>query len=134
MDYSMLGSPVLHYYPGFATIMSIDLVMLSNHVILCQPFSFCLQPFPDQDLSKQLPGGQSIGASTSVLPMNIQDWFPLGLTGLISLQSKGFSRILQHHNSKALTLQRLTFFKDFLGGSDGKAYAYNAGDLGSIPG
>ena len=114
--------------------MSIDLVMLSNHVILCQPFSFCLQPFPDQDLSKQLPGGQSIGASTSVLPMNIQDWFPLGLTGLISLQSKGFSRILQHHNSKALTLQRLTFFKDFLGGSDGKAYAYNAGDLGSIPG
>ena len=40
-------------------------------------------------------GGQSIGASafTSVLPMNIQDWFPLGLTGLISLQSKGFSRV-----------------------------------------
>ena len=38
-------------------------------------------------------GDQSIGASASVLPMNIQDWFPLGLTGLISLQSKGFSRV-----------------------------------------
>ena len=40
-------------------------------------------------------GGQSIGASASVsvLPMNIQDWFPLGLTGLISLQSKGLSRV-----------------------------------------
>ena len=38
-------------------------------------------------------GGQSIGASTSVLPMNIQGWFPLGLTGLISLQSKGLSRV-----------------------------------------
>ena len=43
-------------------------------------------------------GGQSIGvsASTSVLPMNIQDWFPLGLTGLISLQSKGFSRVFSN--------------------------------------
>ena len=48
-------------------------------------------------------GGQSIGVSAlaSVLPMNIQDWFLLGLTGLISLLSKGFSRVLQHHSSKA---------------------------------
>ena len=38
-------------------------------------------------------GGQSIGASTSVLPMNIRGWFPLGLTGLVSLQSKGLSRV-----------------------------------------
>ena len=38
-------------------------------------------------------GGQNVGASASVLPMNIQDWFPLGLTGLISLQSKGLLRI-----------------------------------------
>ena len=51
-------------------------------------FSFCLQPFPAS-------GGQSIGvsASTSVLLMNIQGWFPLELTGLISLQSKGLSRV-----------------------------------------
>ena len=40
----------------------------------------------------------------SVLPMNIQGWFPLGLTGLISLQSKGLSSLLQHHNSKASIL------------------------------
>ena len=47
-------------------------------------------------------GGQSIGvsASASVLPMNSQDWFPLGLTGWISLQSKGLSSLLQHHSSK----------------------------------
>ena len=53
--------------------------------------------------------GQSIGssASASVLPMNIKDWFPLGLTGLITLQSKG---LLQHHSSKALILRRSAFF------------------------
>ena len=56
-------------------------------------------------------GGQSIGASASasVLPMNIQDWFPLGLTGWISLQSKGFSRVFsnttfQKHQFSALSL------------------------------
>ena len=57
-------------------------------------------------------GGQSIGvsASTLVLPMNIQDWFPLGLTGLISLQSKGLSKsLLQHHSSKASILQHSAF-------------------------
>ena len=60
------------------------------------PFSFCLQPSPalGSFLMSQLfaSGGQSIGASASVLPMNIQDWFPLGLTGLI-LWSKGLSRV-----------------------------------------
>ena len=64
------------------------------------PFSSCLQSFPalgsfpmSQFFSS---GGQSIGVSVlaSVLPMNIQDWFPLGWTGWISLQSKGLSRIL----------------------------------------
>ena len=63
------------------------------------PFSFCLQSFP---ASGSFPmnqlftsGGQSIGASASasVFPINIQGWFPLGLTGLISLQSKGLSRV-----------------------------------------
>ena len=58
-------------------------------------------------------GGQSIGASasTAVLPMNIHNWFPLGLTGLISLQSKGlFKSLLQHHSSKASILWRSAFF------------------------
>ena len=63
------------------------------------PFSSCLQSFPASGsfpLSQFFTsGGQSIGvsASVSVLPMNIQDWFPLGWTGWISLQSKGLSRV-----------------------------------------
>ena len=63
------------------------------------PFSSCLQSFP---VSGSFPmsqlftsGGQCIGGSASVLPMNIQDWFPLGLTGLI-LQSKGLSRVFSN--------------------------------------
>ena len=60
------------------------------------PFS-CTQSFPASGsfpMSQHfILGGQSIRASASVLPMNIQGWFPLGLTGLISLQSKGLSRV-----------------------------------------
>ena len=77
------------------------------------PFSSCLQSFPE---SGSFPmsqfftwDGQSVGASASVLPMNIQDWFPLGLTGLILL-SKGTLKSLQHHNSKASILQYSAFF------------------------
>ena len=63
------------------------------------PFSSCLQSFPASgsfQMSQLFTSGdQSIGssASTSVLPMNIQDWFPLGWTEWISLQSKGLSRV-----------------------------------------
>ena len=85
---------------------------ISSSVI---PFSFCLQSFPE---SRSFPmsqfftsDGQSIGASASasVLPMNIQGWFPLGLTGWISLHSKGLSRVfsnttVQSMNSSALSL------------------------------
>ena len=78
-------------------LMSTESVMPSNHLILCRPFSSCLQSFL---ASGSLPmswffasGGQSIGGSASVLPMNIQGWFPLGLTRLISLLSKGLSRV-----------------------------------------
>ena len=73
------------------------------------PFFSCLQSFP---VSGSLPmnwlfasGVQSIGASASVLPMNIQGWFPLGLTGLISLQSKGLSRVFSN-----TTVQKHQFF------------------------
>ena len=63
-------------------------------------FSFCLQSFPSSGsfpMSQLFPsGGQSIGASVLVLPINIQDWFPLGLTGLIALQTKGLSRIFSN--------------------------------------
>ena len=76
-------------------LMFMESVMPSNHLIL--PLSSCLQSFPaiGSFLMSRLfaSGGQSIGASASVLPMNIQGWFPLRLTGLI-LQSKGLSRVL----------------------------------------
>ena len=74
-------------------------------------FPSCLQSFP---ASVSFPmsqffesGGQSVGASASasVLPMNIQDWFPLELTGLISLQSKGLSRVFSN-----TTVQKHQFF------------------------
>ena len=79
-------------------LMSIELVMPFSHLILCYPL---LLPsiFPSIrvfSISQFFAsGGQSIGASASasVLPMNIQDWFPLGLTGLISLLFKGLSRV-----------------------------------------
>ena len=64
------------------------------------PFSSCFQSFP---ASGSFPmtrffalGGQSIGASASVLPMNIQCWFPFRLTGWISLQSRGLSRVFSN--------------------------------------
>ena len=86
---------------------------ISSSVI---PFSSYLQSFPASasfQMSQFFPsGGQSIGVSASalVLPMNILDWFPLRLTGFISLQSKGLSSLLQHHCSKASVLQRSALF------------------------
>ena len=70
---------------------------ISSSVI---PFSSCLQSFPASGsfLMGQVfaSGGQSTGDSASVLPMNSQGWFPLGLTGWISLQSKGLSRVFSN--------------------------------------
>ena len=80
------------------------------------PFSSRLQSFP---ASGSFPmsqlfasGGQSIGTSASALVplMNIQEWFPLGLTGWISLPSKGLSSLLQYHSSKASILRHSAFF------------------------
>ena len=75
-------------------LMSIEYVMPSNHLILCCPLLLPPSIFP----SIRLFSNESVlrircGASASVLPVNIQDWFPLGWTGLISLLSKGHSRI-----------------------------------------
>ena len=81
------------------------------------PFSSHLQSFP---ASGSFPvsqfftsGGQSIGASASgsVLPMNIQGWFLLGLTDLISTVQGTLKSLLQHHSLKASILQRSVFFK-----------------------
>ena len=77
--------------------MSIDLMRLSNHLILYRPFLLLPSVFPASEsfpMSRLFTsGGQSTGASALVLPMNIQNWFPLELTGLISLQSKELSRV-----------------------------------------
>ena len=76
---------------------------ISSSIVPC---SSCLQSFPASGsfpLSRLFAsGGQSIGASAPVLPMNIQSLFPLGLTGLISLLSKGLKSLLQHHNYEIL--------------------------------
>ena len=93
--------------------MSIESVMhpsISSSVI---SFSFCLQSIPPSGSfpMNQLfaSGGQSIGASASVLPMNIQDWFPLGLTGLISLQSKGLSSVFSNTTVQSISSSALSF-------------------------
>ena len=97
MDCSTPGSFVLHYPPEFAQthVHWINWCHPTTSSSVT-PFS-CLQSLP---ASGSFPvswlfvsGGQSIGASVPVLPMTIQDWFPLGLIGLISSQSKGLTRI-----------------------------------------
>ena len=92
-----LSLTISHSLPKF---MSIELMMPSNYLICSvAPFFFCFQSFPASGslpLSQLFTScGQSIGvsASASVFPMNIQGWFPLGMTGLISLLSKGLSRV-----------------------------------------
>ena len=90
--------------------MSFELMMPYNHLILCHPF-MCSQSFPGPEpfpVSQFFTAdGQSIGASTSasVLPKNIQDWFPLGLTGFISLQTERLSRVFS-----STTIRKHQFF------------------------
>ena len=87
------------------------------------PFSSCLQSFPGSFPMSHFfaSGGQVIGASASVLPMNIQDWFPTGWTGWISLHSKGFSRVFsnttfQKHQFFGAQLSLKKFFLILIGG------------------
>ena len=109
MDFSTPGFPVHHQLPELAQIHVhwVSDAILSSVI----PSSSCFLSFP---ASRSFPlrqlfasGGQSIGASTSalVLPMNIQCWLPLGLTGLISLLSKGLSRVFSN-----TTVQKYQFF------------------------
>ena len=103
-------------------------MMPPNHFILCHPFSSCPQSFPAPGsfLMTQFfaSGGQGIraSASASLLPMNIQGWFPLGLTGLNSLLS---SSVQFSHSVMSDSL--------WPHGWAGKESACNAWDLGSIP-
>ena len=101
-------SPTPGAYPNSSPLSQWCHPTISSSLI---PFSSCLQSFPASgafQMSQLLAsGGQSIGvlASTSVLPMSIQDWFPLGWTGWVSLQSKGLSRVFTN-----TTVQKNQFF------------------------
>ena len=92
-------------------LTSMESVMPSNHLILCRPLLLPPSIFPSIRVFPMsqffTSGGQSIrvSASTSVLPMNIQDLSPLGWTGWISLQSKGLSRVFSN-----TTVQKHQFF------------------------
>ena len=92
-------------------LISIESVMPSNHLILCRSLLLLPSIFPSiracQKSQFFASCGHSIGVSTlaSVFPINIQDWFPLGLTGLISLQLKGLSRVFSN-----TTVQKHQFF------------------------
>ena len=102
-------APLSSLSPSLLKLMPIELVMLSNHLILCLPLLLLPSIFPSIKFfsSEKTWGGQSTeaSASASVLPMKIQGWFLLGLTGLISLQSKGLSRVFS-----STTVRKHQFF------------------------
>ena len=158
---SIPGFPVFHHLK----FMPIESMMLSNHLILCWCLLLLCSIFSKIRVSPLswlfTSGGKSIGASasTSVLPVNIQCWFPLGLTGFISLQCKGLSRVFT-----STTIQKHRFFGThpsswfnshihtrplekplpngksttglpwWLSGKESTWNAEDTGDLGSIPG
>ena len=109
MSPNTIGFPVLHQLPELAQthVHQVGDAIQPTHPVI--PFSSHLQSFPGSFPVSQFfaSDGQSIGisASASVLPKNIQDWFPLGWTGWNSLQSKGLSRVFSN-----TTLQRHLFF------------------------
>ena len=111
---------VHHQLLSLLKLMFIESVMPCNHLILCHfllllPSIFpSIGSFPISQFFAS--GGQSIGvsASASVLPMNIQGWFPIGLTGLISLQSKERSRVFSNttvpkNNSSVLSFPYIPY-------------------------
>ena len=102
MDCSTPGFPVLHHLLKLAQTHVHwvgDAIQPSHPLLSPSPPAFSI--FRDQGLFKWV----SSSASASVLPMNIQDWFPLGLTGLISFHSKGLSRVFSN-----TTVQKHQFF------------------------
>ena len=109
---SMPGSPILHYHLEFAQtyVLWVSDAIQPSHS-LSPPFLLLSSILPTSGafpVSRLfISGDQSVGAlaSASVFPMNIQDWFSLGLTGLISLQSKRLSRVFSN-----TTVQKHQFF------------------------
>ena len=95
---------------SFLKLMSIEWAMPSNHLILCRPLLLpsifpSIRVFSNESVLHILWPKYWASASTSVLPMNIQDWFPSELTALISLQPKGLSRVFSN-----TTVQKHQFF------------------------
>ena len=93
-------------------LMSIEVVMPSNHLILCSPLLLppsifpCIRVFSNESVLHIRWPKYWVSGSASVLPMNIQDWFPLGWTDWISMQSKGLSRVFSN-----TTVQKQQFFR-----------------------
>ena len=114
MNCSMPGFLVLHHRWSLLKLLSIESVIPHSHLILCHPLLLpsifpSIRVFPKELVLRN--GGQTIGASAlaSILPVNIQDWFPLGLTGLISLQLKGLSRVFS-----SITIGIHQYFSHFM--------------------
>ena len=111
LQHARLPRPIINSQ-NLLKLMSVESVMPSNHLFLCRPLLLLPSVFSSiRVFAKRSQffssGGHSIGVSTSasVLPINIQDWFPLGLTSWISLQSKGLSRVLSN-----TTVQKHQFY------------------------
>ena len=93
-------------------LMSIESVMPSNHLVLCHPLLLLPSVFPgirvfpnESSLCIRWPKSIGVSALASVLPVNFQDWFPLGLTGWISLQAQGLLTVFSN-----TTVQKHQFF------------------------
>ena len=102
MDCSIPDFPIHHRLPELLKLVSIELVMPSRHLIFCRPLLLLPSIFPNirvfaNEMALRIKWPSTgVSASATLLPMNIQDWFLLRLTGLISLQSKGLLCLLQH--------------------------------------
>ena len=109
-------------------LMSIESVMPWNHLILCCPLLLCLQSFPTSGsfpVSQLfISGDQNIGASASawVLLMNIQDWFPLRLTGLLLMSSQSLDPATVQYSQDVSNHSFLEIDSNALGGSKTKTY------------
>ena len=100
MDCGIPGLPVITNSWNLLKVMSIESVMPSNHLILCRPLLPSIFPsirvFSNESVLRIRWPSIGASASASVLPVNIQDWFPVGLTGWISFQSKELSRFFSN--------------------------------------
>ena len=144
MNHSTPGLPVHHQLPEFTQthVHQVGDAIKPSHR-LSSPSPPALNLSQHQGLFQWVNsawGGQSTGvsASASVLPMNTQDWSPLGWTGWISLQSKGLSRVFSNTLAICMHISTLFWIYSHFGpppsGSDGKDSTGNAGDPALIPG